>query len=463
MKQVYYFHDDEGQPVRTWDLADSASPLQLLEASYDGLTVFDQQGQVVASSGIPFMEQAGTFFQNLVFQVVQSGKRVSALFQEGGENFLVTASPVFNRGHEVSHVVCNVRNLEELGFLEREIQYLTLLEKGPTPSAEWTAYREELKEIITRSAAMRSVLTSALRVAQVDSTVLILGESGVGKDMLARLIHRAGKRRDRPFVKISCGAIPESLLESELFGYEGGAFTGARKEGKPGLFEQAADGTIFLDEIGELSLNLQVKLLNVLQDRNFLRVGGVKPIPTNARVIAATNRDLEAQVKEGAFRADLYYRLSVIPLVIPPLRARRGDILPLVRHFQELFCKRYGFKRRITPAALNYLIRYDWPGNVRELQNVMEFLVVMTPGEVIDVEHLPEKIVENVQGGRVSPKAPVPEKARLKEALEEYERALISRALAEHETLREAAEYLGIDLSTLTRKKQKYGLARHEG
>jgi transcriptional regulator with PAS, ATPase and Fis domain len=375
---------------------------------------------------------------------------------------LITANPVFNLRHNVSHVVCNIRNLEELNSLEREIQHLTLLEKRQFNLSEWIEEREELKEIVSRSAAMRRVLISALRVAQVDSTVLILGESGVGKDMLARLIHQAGKRGDRPFVKISCGAIPENLLESELFGYESGAFTGARKEGKPGLFEQAADGTVFLDEIGELPLTLQVKLLNVLQDRNFLRVGGVKPVPTTARVVAATNRDLELQVKEGNFRADLFYRLNVIPLLIPPLRERRGDLLPLINHFLELFCERHGFKRSLAPAALNYLIKYDWPGNVRELQNVMEFLVVMTPDEIIDVEHLPEKIVESIRGAEFTVRSLAPENVRLKDALEEYERDLINRALEGHETLREAAESLGIDLSTLTRKRQKYGLIRYK-
>lgn len=261
-----------------------------------------------------------------------------------------------------------------------------------------------------------------------------------------------------PFVKISCGAIPEHLLESELFGYEAGAFTGACKKGKPGLFEVAANGTVFLDEVAELPLSLQVKLLNVLQDKTFMRVGGIKEISTNARIIAATNKDLEEQVRKGAFRADLYYRLNVIPIVIPPLRARRGDILPLVSHFLRVFNERYGFKRTISPEALDCLVKYDWPGNVRELQNVIEFLVVMTEDDVIEIHNLPQNIVESVEGKGTAKSTSG--KMTLKDALEEYERSLITRVLIEQGTLKEAADSLGIDISTLTRKKQKYGLIK---
>jgi len=394
-------------------------------------------------------------------QVVVKEKPVTGFVEQKDpdKSLLVTANPVFDRNDRVAWVVCNLRDLDELYSLKREIECLSFSEK-PVPEPEWELYRNELASVVSRSAAMRRVLSSALRVAQVDSTVLILGESGVGKDMIARLIHKVSKRRDRPFVKISCGAIPEHLLESELFGYEGGAFTGAKREGKPGLFELAEDGTVFLDEVGELPLSLQVKLLNVLQDRTFMRVGGLKPIPAKARVIAATNKDLENLVKEGRFREDLFYRLHVIPIEIPPLRARRGDILPLIQHFLKSFNERYGFQRTLTPAALDFLMKYDWPGNVRELQNVIEFLVVMSQGEVIDVGDLPPKIVGSVRGIVQKPKDSG--RLSLREAVEEYERELITRALREHGTLREAAESLGIDLSTLTRKKQKYGLIKNK-
>lgn len=435
----------------------------VLQASYDGLLIFDAYGDIIQSGGRVLKrldEQCWIEIKKTYEDVLASGKTTTVLCQNkcSEKAFLVTASPVFRNMHEISHIVCNIRDVEDLNNLEREASYSTLRGKNSLPLIDSIAHKEALKDFVIRSNSMQSVLVSALRVAQVDSTILIMGESGVGKGMLARLIQQVGKRRNCPFVKVSCGAIPEQLLEAELFGYESGAFTGARKEGKPGLFEVAAKGTIFLDEVAELPLSLQVKLLNVLQDRTYMRVGGIKEMTTNARVVAATNQDLEKLVQEGTFRSDLFYRLHVIPIVIPPLRNRRGDILPLISQFLKVFNDRYGFNHVFSSKALDYLMKYDWPGNVRELQNLIEYMVVMVQNDVIDVENLPDKIVKSVQekgSGNNSI-----EKVTLKDALEEYERDLIVRALLEHETLKEAADRLGIDISTLTRKKQKYGLIK---
>ncbi|HOV80254.1 MAG TPA: sigma 54-interacting transcriptional regulator [Bacillota bacterium] len=435
----------------------------LLEASYDGIVIFDARGEILRSGGalLKKVDQQGwADIQKICLDVIHSGRRISRWVQSADavQSFLLTASPVFGEKRRVTRVVCNLRDPEELKYLGREADCEAPRESNSSPLTEGLGYKEELEKFTTRSVAMQSVLATAIRVAQVDSTILIMGESGVGKGMLARFIQEISRRKDYPFVKISCGAIPEHLLESELFGYEAGAFTGARKQGKPGLFEVAGNGTVFLDEVAELPLSLQVKLLNVLQDKTFMRLGGVKEITTNARVIAATNKDLKQQVKKGAFRADLFYRLHVIPIVIPPLRERRGDILPLVSRFLEVFNKSYGFKRTVSPDVLDCLVRYDWPGNVRELQNVIEYLVVIARDDVIEVHDLPENILESVQktgavkstSGRVT----------LKDALEEYERNLIASVLVEHETLKDAADSLGIDISTLTRKKQKYGLIK---
>ncbi len=437
----------------------------LLHASYDGFVVFDGNGKVVCAWGLlarRLPKRVFFNFRRLFQEVVTRKKRATSIFESPGceHVLLVTANPVFGEQRNVVFVVFNVRDARDLVSLQAELSRSSCWQPSDLCAGEWESLARETG-IVTRSAAMQQVLKSAAKVAQVDSTVLLLGESGVGKDMLARFIHRASKRKDQPFVKIACGAIPEHLLESELFGYEGGAFTGARKEGKPGLFELAADGTVFLDEVGELSLSLQVKLLNVLQDKVFYRVGGLRPISTNARVIAATNRDLEKQVEEGTFRADLFYRLHVIPITIPPLRARRGDILPLAYHFLEVYNNRYGFQKSFSEAVLNAFVRYDWPGNVRELQNVVEYLVVMVPGDVIMPEHLPKKLVSSsgdVRGGESAARG----RLNLKQAVEEYERDLITRAIMEHKTLKEAAESLGIDLSTLTRKKQKYRLMKQD-
>jgi len=437
----------------------------VLKATYDGLAIFDVDEKMLRSGGLLLErmdQECWTDMQKACQDVICSGQRITRLLQnrDSSQSFLLTASPVLDGKQGITHVVCNIRDMEDLNCLEHEASFYDLEGKNNLSLTEMVGYKEELKEFITRSVAMQSVLASALRVAKVDSTILILGESGVGKGMLARFIQRISNRKDYPFVKISCGAIPEHLLESELFGYEAGAFTGACKKGKPGLFEVAANGTVFLDEVAELPLSLQVKLLNVLQDKTFMRVGGIKEISTNARVIAATNKDLEDQVRKGLFRADLYYRLNVIPIVIPPLRARRGDILPLVSHFLRVFNERYGFRRTISPEVLDCLVKYDWPGNVRELQNVIEFLVVMTEDDVIEVHNLPQNIVESVQGKGTAKRSSG--KVTLKDALEEYERSLITRVLIEQGTLKEAADSLGIDISTLTRKKQKYGLIKNK-
>jgi transcriptional regulator with PAS, ATPase and Fis domain len=435
----------------------------LLDASYDGIVIFDIAGKVLQRGGVLLNKLGEAYWQEMqrVCQdVVQSGKRITHLLQNPDvmQSFLVTASPVFADKKQITYVVCNIRDLEELNELGREAAIAALQQRNDFLVTEGLEYKEELKQFITRSVAMQSVLTTAIRVAQVDSTILIMGESGVGKGMIARLIQGVSKRKKQPFVKISCGAIPEQLLESELFGYEAGAFTGAHKNGKPGLFEIAGNGTVFLDEIAELPLSLQVKLLNVLQDKTFMRVGCVKELKTNARIIAATNKNLELQVKNGVFRADLFYRLHVIPLVIPPLRERKGDILPLGLYFLQVFNERYDFKHTISPAVLDCFVRYDWPGNVRELQNLIEYLVVMTPDHVIEVHNLPVNILEALQRKGVVPNTAG--NVTLKGALEEYERDLIVNVLTQHETLKDAADSLGIDISTLTRKKQKYCLSR---
>jgi Transcriptional regulator containing PAS, AAA-type ATPase, and DNA-binding domains len=438
----------------------------LLGASYDGIAVFDAAGDVFHFGGgldEKLDQQCWKDMQQICQKVIQSGKTISIQLQ--GEDcfrfFLLTANPVRDEHGKTTHVVCNIRDTEELAALERDVSYSAIKGNNKPSLTEGLGDQKELKKFITRSVAMQSVLATAWRVAQVNSTILILGESGVGKGLLARLIQKISKRKNEPFVKISCGAIPEALLESELFGYEAGAFTGARKTGKLGLFEAAGNGTVFLDEVAELPLGLQVKLLNVLQDRTFVRVGGIQEIVTNARVIAATNKSLEEQVKNGQFRSDLYYRLHVIPIVIPPLRERKGDILPLTSHFIENFNKCHGFRKTLSPGVIDCFVKYDWPGNVRELQNVIEYLVVVAQEDVIMVHDLPKNILESAQckGAIVNGDSAG---TTLKDALEDYERELIFSVLMKHETLKDAADSLGIDISTLTRKKQKYGLIKNK-
>ncbi len=308
--------------------------------------------------------------------------------------------------------------------------------------------------IIAYSVEMGRVLHLAGKVAQVTSTVLILGESGVGKEVVARFIHNASLRRNAPFITINCGAIPQNLLESELFGYEAGAFTGAKRDGKPGMIEIASLGTLFLDEISDLPLDLQVKLLQVIQERRLTRVGGIQPIEVDIRIIAATNRDLAGMVEKGEFRADLFYRLNVVPIVIPPLRNRRDDVIPLIYHFLAKHNSAHGYNKTISREARESLTRYSWPGNVRELENLMERLIVTLEGEEISVEDLPAYVKGEADTGslNVIVKGIMP----LREAVEEVERQIIKHAQEKHETTYDMAEALGVNQSTVVRKIKKY-------
>lgn len=315
------------------------------------------------------------------------------------------------------------------------------------------------EDIIGDSKAINQVKAQAYQVAKGNSTILITGESGTGKEVFARAIHQASLRSSGPLISVNCGAIPETLLESELFGYEGGAFTGARKEGKAGKFELADRGTIFLDEIGEMPLHLQVKLLHVLQSREVERVGGTKRVPVDVRIIAATNRDLETMMREGKFRNDLYFRLSVIPLHIPPLSVRMEDIPKLVEHclgkYTRMLNKRID---GIEAEAMESLMAYHWPGNVRELENTLEYAVNMAPGLILTTANLPPRIRQSL-----SPAA-LAEAASLKSKLEQFERTVLEEYLERYGRTLSAksaiARELSVSKATLYRKLANLGLSQ---
>jgi DNA-binding NtrC family response regulator len=314
--------------------------------------------------------------------------------------------------------------------------------------------KDDFKEIIGKSEEIRKVFTLVDKVADTDSTILVCGESGTGKELIARAIHYRSGRASSPFVSINCGALPENLLESELFGHVKGSFTGAIRD-KDGLFKVASGGTFFLDEVGETSPAIQVKLLRVLQEREIIPVGGTSPIKVNARLIAATNADLERAVQEDTFRADLYYRLNVIPIVIPPLRQRRDDIPLLVEHFLAKASEKTGDRKKISKEAMSLLAEYDFPGNVRELENIMERAVILQEGEQVDVEDLPDKVRTRCSGRR----GINIDKAQM--TLEELEKEYLISVLEETNwQKKKASSILGINASTLYRKIQRYGLER---
>lgn len=308
------------------------------------------------------------------------------------------------------------------------------------------------EDIVYRSRKMDTLITTALKVADMDVTVLIQGESGTGKEVVAKLIHKKSNRRNHRFVAVNCGAIPGNLLESELFGYVKGAFTGSSEEGKPGLFELADKGTLFLDEIGALPLNLQTKLLRAIHEKEIMRLGDNSKIKVDLRIIAATNVDLSEAVRREKFREDLYYRLNVIPIVIPPLRDRMIDVYPLTGFFLERFNKKYNSNKKLTEDAWASMMKYQWPGNVRELENIVERLVVTMDSDEINGNHINgmfhnldfEDTFETQIG------------SDLKSRVEEYEKKLIKSQLQYYKRSQELADALGVNKSTLTRKMKRY-------
>jgi len=317
------------------------------------------------------------------------------------------------------------------------------------------------ENIVGRGKAMQRVLEMVAKAAPTRSTVLITGESGTGKELVAKAIHYASPRKNAPFVSVNCMALASGVLESELFGHEKGSFTGAVAR-KRGRFEMAHEGTIFLDEIGELSGELQVKLLRVIQERKFERVGGSEPIEVDIRILAATNRNLAEAVANGSFREDLFYRLNVVHITMPPLRERREDIPILVAHFLDRYSTENNKKfRGFTPDAMDYLTAYEWPGNVRQLQNVVERCVVLASSELLGVEDLPGEIRDE-ESQYKSAVDLLPVTINLNETLEKIEAALIRRALARTNFVQvKAAEMLGVSKSLLQYKLKKYKLTGH--
>ena len=356
-------------------------------------------------------------------------------------------------------------SIEEIKLIIRKELEVKRLHEENRLLREALGHRYQFENIVAKSARMQEVLATVERVAPTNSTVLLGGESGVGKDMIARAIHQHSRRVSGPFIKINCTAIPENLLESELFGFEKGAFTGAAAA-KPGKFELADKGTIFLDEIGDMPGSLQAKLLRVLQEREFERLGGTKTIKVDVRVVAATNQDLRAALEQGTFREDLYYRLNVVPISIPPLREHKEDIPYLVDHFILRYAENSGKAiEGITPAAMKLLMEFHWPGNIRELENILERAVVMAAGSKIDIEDIRLDVATTAAGrGGVAPSAMAANGSVLPllpqgTTLEQFEDRIIKEALERAGGNKsQAARLLGISRNALRYRLSKMGV-----
>jgi transcriptional regulator with PAS, ATPase and Fis domain len=398
------------------------------------------------------------FDHSVTLEVLKKRQQVTfAQNIKGDKTVMVTGTPICDDEDRIVLVVTNVRDMTLLNRVRTELEASRRLSSYYERSLlEHEKYEHALQNMVVKSTAMRQVLQKAVKVAAVDTSVLVSGESGVGKSMLARLIHLMSPRKDGPFLKINCSTVPQSLMESELFGYEKGAFTGADPQGKTGLMEMAQGGTLFLDEIGDLSLAMQVKLLQVIEEKTFTPVGATKLRTVDARIVAATNRDLKAMMKQGEFREDLYYRLHVVPIVIPPLRGRREDIPPIALRTLEKFNENMGLSKRLEPDVIDDLLKYDYPGNVRELINILERMMIMSEGDTISVHDVPSEFSESRRNSHYV----VDEGMTLKAALRNYEAKVLATALARHETLSGAAKSLGLHPTTLWRKMRALGIAR---
>ncbi|MPM16967.1 Anaerobic nitric oxide reductase transcription regulator NorR [bioreactor metagenome] len=393
-------------------------------------------------------------FNSVAIETLEHGKSVSMFTYSTKQNkLIVTSSPIYEDG-KITYAITSVTDITE--FSDTRDRLEDAVQKNKLISDELKLYRTQYStsSIVGCSKAINDLRDMVGYVASTNATVLITGESGVGKEVLTNEIYNQSKRNNKPFIKVNCASIPEHLLESELFGYEKGAFTGASKAGKMGLIELANTGTLLLDEIGELPKALQPKLLRVLQEREIMRLGGTEGIPVDIRLIAATNQNLEEMVQQGLFRNDLYYRLSIIPIKIPPLRDRKEDIPVLAQHFLDKFNAKHGKMKRLTQGALSIMGEYDWPGNIRELENLLERLVIIGEERYITTTQI-ERILYTSE--RVHP-AIDESSLTLKEMVDQFERSVLKNALESCGTTYKAAERLGTSQATVVRKAHAYGL-----
>jgi PAS domain S-box-containing protein len=447
----------------------------IIDSSSDGLFVCDAQANVIrvnpASERIHKINAKELIGENMVdliqqgfidrsaaLEAIQSKTTVTLLQNKDNRKLISTGTPVFDDEGNLIRVVVSERDITEIDNLQRELEEQALLkDKLQHQLLEIQQAELNTTQIIARSPSMIKALERALKVSPVNSSILITGESGVGKGLIAKLIHNNSGRAAKPLIRINCGAIPETLIESELFGYEKGAFTGAQAGGKPGSLELADGGSLFLDEIAELPLSAQVKFLRFLEGGRLTRLGGTKVRTIDARVLAATHRNIKNMVSKGTFRHDLYYRLNVIPLHLPALRERKECIPPLIRYYIDYFADLTGTRKRLSRSALDALLDYPYPGNVRELMNICERAVVMSETEVIDPQDLPRDVAGRTPELSMMA-ATSPGEMTLKQILQDVERKVLIRTLGKYENQSKAATALGVSQPTIARRIKQYDI-----
>ncbi|RWS44983.1 PAS domain-containing protein [Bacillus mycoides] len=428
-----------------------------------GCKLFNKSKEDLIGKNIFVLKKEGAFTPSVIEMALQNGSTVTTVQEiTGGNKMTVTGDIILDEqenpiyfvahGHDINNWMDNVSKLEWEELAPVLKRYLLEIKKI---NSRYILMQEE-QSFIGHSKIHNLLAEILERVASVDSTVLINGETGVGKNVVAKRIHKLSERNSQPFVHLNCAAIPDSLLESELFGYHKGAFTGANSKGKIGLVKTTEKGTLFLDEISELPLHLQPKLLQLLQDKTYMPIGGSQLVKADIRIIAATNRKIEEMVKEGKFRADLYYRLHVLPVNIPPLRERHEDIFPLLHFYLQKYNQIFNQTRTFSQQTIGVLQRYQWPGNIRELENTVEQLVIMAKKDNISTHDLPERFhsvsmekeaLQSLKKGN-----------NLSEIIESMEKTIIEQAIKENKTTRKTAKVLGITQTSLIRRLKKYNI-----
>ena len=449
----------------------SAQMEDILNAMPDGVFISDVDGTTLfvnriyeQLTGFTLGELRGRQVRDIVAEggfdlilnpeIVREGKPVSRVQTlRNGKKLMLSGIPVFDKNGSISLVCTFARDITMLDAMRDKLdEQHRQIRQIPASYTQIEEEQQRSAQPIIESSAMHGVMRFISQVAATDATLLLLGETGVGKDVFARHAHNISPRKDGPFLKIDCGGISESLTESELFGYMPGAFTGAGNKGKSGYFEMADGGTVFLDEIGELSLAMQTRLLRVLQDGEIMRVGSSKPRKVNVRIIAATNRNLAERVEKGLFRRDLYYRLNVAVVNIPPLRERPDDIQPLVTHFLNMFTSKYRKHMNLTPGLMEALRQYSWPGNVRELQNLMHSIVITKDHGPLSVKDLPRHMTGNENEELFFPDDGINYERPLKDIMADIERGILRKALKVHGSVQKVAEVFKVNRSTIFRK-----------
>lgn len=454
----------------------------ILDNLFDLLTVSDKNGTLVkvnsqiekqfgikkelaVGTSVNDLETNGVLSKSITKEVLKRESELKDTAEKGkpyslvqdtktGHRLLVTSTPLYGRNGELYKIFNISKDVTSMKELEVKLQEAEELIKEYETKV---SSMENSQKIVTSNLSMQHALNTVMQITTVDSTVLIEGETGVGKDVMARNIHDTSINKDGPFVKVNCGAIPDSLLESELFGYKKGAFTGALNQGKAGLVASAEGGTLFLDEIGELPLNIQVKLLDLIQSKTYYPIGSVDPQTASIRIIAATHRDLAQMVKDGSFRQDLYYRLNVVPIYIPPLRERRSEIPRLTNEFLRKFCEKYNKNKHISREAMAIIINAPWPGNIRELENMIERMVVTSPSHIITPEDLPKQIQNDtsLENEADAIEIKINKIIPLKDAQQMVEKAMFEKAIELFPNKSVAADVLGIHRTTFSRKIHK--------